>query len=143
MSEAAAVVTRVENGRVWIRSLQTSACGSCAQHGSCDAATLSKLLPAREYAIDGSADLHPGDRVCVTIDDRSLLFSSIALYLVPLVLMLAGVMASELLLPKAIGENWLPEIALASLLAAFGLIRRIQTHLVHFFVMRPRISHKL
>lgn len=126
MIEEQAIVTRVEHGQVWIKSLQSGGCGGCAQQTSCGTATLAKLLPKREFAVDCDLDLQEGDRVSVAIDNSQLLFSSLLLYLLPLLVMLAGVGLANALLPAAVAEAWLPEIALLILLLAFWLIRRFQ-----------------
>jgi len=143
MSEEIAVVTRSENGKVWIKSLQNGACGGCMQQASCGTAALAKLLPSREYPVDAGFDLNVGDKVCVSIDDSALLLGSVLLYLSPLLLMLAGVGLADRLLPPAMANNWLPEIALSVLLLAFALIHRIQTRLLPLFVLRTRITGKV
>jgi len=138
MSEETAIVTRRENGKVWIKSLQNSACGGCVQQASCGTAALAKLLPSREYSLDGGVDLNVGDKVCVDIDASTLLLGSAQLYLLPLLLMLAGVGLADRLLLPATANDWLPEIALSALLLAFALIHRLQTRLLHLFVLRTR-----
>jgi len=143
MSEEIAVVTRSENGKVWIKSLQNSACGGCAQQASCATATLAKWLPPREFPVDAGVDLNVGDKVCVSIDASALLLGSVLLYLSPLLLMLAGVGLADRLLPQAMADDWLPEIALSVLLLAFALIHRLQTRLLPLFVLRTRITGKV
>jgi sigma-E factor negative regulatory protein RseC len=143
MSEEIAVVTRSENGKVWIKSLQISACGGCVQQDACATATLAKWLPSREFPVDAGFDLKVGDKVRVCINDSSLLLGSVLLYLLPLLLMLAGAGIADRLLPQATADDWLPEIALSVLLLAFALIHRLQTRLLHLFLLRTRVTGKV
>lgn len=143
MIEEAAIVTRVAKGQVWIRSLQSGACGGCMQKATCGTATLAKWLPKREFAIDCDRDLLVGDQVRVAIDDSHLLLSSLVLYLLPLLTMLAGVGMANVFLPVAVSNSWLPEIALSVLLLAFWVIHRFQNFLLLCFCFNPQIVGKL
>ncbi|MCQ8116911.1 SoxR reducing system RseC family protein [Methylomonas rosea] len=143
MIEEAAVVTRVSDGRTWIKSLQSSACSGCAQHQSCGTATLAKVLPKREFAVDCEINLQAGDHVMVAIDDSQLLLTSLLLYLVPLIFMLLGVGLAEAWLPPPYNTDCLPEVALATLLSGFWLINRSQNLLLLHLCFKPQIVKKL
>lgn len=138
MIEEIAIVTRAGNGRVWIKSRQSGACGGCAQQHSCGTAAVAKLLPNREMEVDAPLGLQVGDPVRVAIDEAYVLSGSALLYLLPLSLMLAGVGLATALLPAA-AEAWMPEIALAVLLLAFRTVHRLQKRLSRFAV-RPVIT---
>ncbi len=120
MIEEQAIVTHVEQGQVWIKSLQTSACGGCSQQAGCSTATLAKILPKREFAVDCNLNLQVGDSVRVQIDDSHLILSSMLLYLLPLIITLTIVCLANTFLPML--ESWLPEISMATLLLTFWLI---------------------
>ena len=141
MIEEAAVVTRVGDGQTWIKSLQSSACGGCMQQQSCGTATLAKILPKREFAVDSEMALRVGDQVMVAIDDAHLLLTSLLLYLLPLLLMFAGLGLAEYFLPAA--ADWLPEIALLTLLLSFWLIHSSQHVLLLQLCFKPQIVRKL
>lgn len=143
MLEETAIVTRVTDGEVWIKSLQSGACGGCAQHSSCGTATLSKWLPKREFAVESDRPLKVGDQVRVGIDDSHVLLSSIVLYLLPIVVMLLGVGLATTFLPPAFCEAWLPELSLSLLLATFWVIHKLQNVLLLYFCFRPQIVGKL
>lgn len=144
MIEEAAVVTRVgADGRAWIKSLQSNACGGCMQQQSCGTATLAKILPKREFAVDCDITLQAGDRVVVAIDDGQLLLTSLVLYLLPLLFMLGGVGLAQAFLPPPHNADYLPEIALTSLLAGFALIHRCQNLLLLQLCFKPQIVKKL
>lgn len=123
MIEETALVTRVENGRVWIKSQQGGACGSCMQQSSCGTATLAKWLPKREFALDCTLPLQSGDQVRVSIDDSGLLAGSVLIYLLPLLLMLLAVTVTAYVIPA--GSAWLPELSISVLLLSFIGIHRL------------------
>jgi len=143
MLEETAIVTRIADGQVWIKSLQSGACGGCMQQSSCGTATLSKWLPKREFAVESDRVLQVGDQVRVGIDDSHVLLSSIVLYLLPIVVMLLGVGLANSLLPAAFTDAWLPEMALSLLLATFWGIHKLQNVLLLYFCFRPQIVGKL
>ena len=142
MIEEIAVVTRIDNGRIWIRGRDAGACSACLKQADCGTATLAKLLPKREFAIDGSFSCRVGDEVRVAIDDSHLMFGSILLYLLPLIVMLSGIALSSTFLPPALGADWLPEIALAILLLTFWAIHQFQRQLLRFWPLTPKIIGK-
>jgi len=130
MIEETAIVTRVVDGQVWIKSLQSGACGGCSQQTSCGTATLSKWLPKREFSVESNRTLKVGDQVKVAIDDSQLLLSSLLLYLLPLLVTLTGVCLANAFLPVTLTDAWLPEMALSLLLLTFWLIHRLQSLLL-------------
>lgn len=141
MIEEQAIVTQVLQGQVFIKSLQSGACGGCAQQTSCGTATLAKILPKREFAVDCDLNLQVGDCVRVQIDDSHLILSSLLLYLLPLVVTLTSVGFANAFLPML--ESWLPEISLATLLLTFWLIHLFHTPLLVKFSLKPLIVGKI
>ncbi|MDD2864425.1 MAG: SoxR reducing system RseC family protein [Methylococcales bacterium] len=141
MIEEQAIVTHVEQGQVWIKSLQTSACGGCSQQAGCSTATLAKILPKREFALESDLTLKVGDSVRVQIDDSHLILSSMLLYLLPLIVTLTIVCLANAFLP--ILENWLPEISMATLLLTFWLIHHFHAPLLVKFSLKPLITGKI
>lgn len=142
MVEEQAVITKVVCGQVWIKSLQNGACGGCAQQASCGTATLGKLLPRREFAVECGLDVRVGDRVVVAIDDAHLISASLLLYGLPLLVMLVVVGMMSLALPDNVVDFWLPEIALASLLITFWVIHRYQAVFLLHYCFKPQIVAK-
>jgi sigma-E factor negative regulatory protein RseC len=139
MVEEQAEVVRVENGQVWIKSLQAGACGGCMQKSACGAAALSKLLPKREFAVDCQLDLQVGDHVLVAIDDAHLLSTSLLMYILPVLAMLGIVSLASFVLPAAIADIWLPVIALIAVLLSFFLIHKFQGIFLLHFCFSPQI----
>lgn len=124
MIEETATVVRIGNGQVWIKSQKGGACAGCMQQSSCGTATLSKLLPQREFALACVLSLQPGDQVRVAIDDSCLVWGSLLLYLLPILAMLLMVALVGQFLPAL--TDWLPELALSTLLLVFWCIHRLQ-----------------
>ncbi len=141
MIEEQAIVTQVANGQVFIKSLQSSACGGCSQQTGCSTATLAKILPKREFAVDCDLNLQVGDSVRVQIDDTHLILSSMLLYLLPLIVTLTIVCLANAFLPML--ESWLPEISLATLLFTFWLIHNFHAPLLVRFSLKPQIMGKI
>lgn len=143
MIEEAALVTRVSEGQVWVKRLESGACGGCQQQSSCGTAALGKWLPVREFAIDSDQSLQTGDHVKVAIDDSHLLLSSLILYLLPLLMILLGVGLADIFLPPDFTEAWMPEVALSLLWMSFWVIHRFQNLLLVYVCFRPQIVEKL
>lgn len=143
MIEEIAIVSRIVAGQIWIKSQLSGACGGCRQQTSCGTATLAKLLPKREFAIDCDMTLQVGDKVRVAIDDGHLLLSSLLLYLLPLLILLFGVVLASAFLPTTLVDDWLPEFALMLLLSVFWLIHHFQGLLLIHLCLKPQIVGKL
>jgi sigma-E factor negative regulatory protein RseC len=126
MIEELAIVTRTAPGQVWIKRLQSGACGGCMQQSSCAGGTVAKILPKREFGVECDMALKAGDEVVVAIDDTHLLSTSLLLYVLPLLLMLLAVGLANQLLPVTLADIYLPVVALTSLLLAFWLVHRFQ-----------------
>ena len=142
MIEQQAIVTQISAGQVWIKSSHSGACGGCAQQTACGTATLAKMLPKREFAVDSDLQLQTGDEVVVAVDDAHLLSTSILMYLLPVLVMLTTTGFASLWLPAAIADDWLPLIALISLMLSFWLIHRLQHIVLLHFCFKPQILRK-
>lgn len=133
MLEQQAQVSRVENGIIYVKSLQTSACGHCAHQHSCGTTLYAKWLPQRELALPSQIRVAVGDTVIVAIDEGHLLRASLFVYLLPLLLMmLAAGFASIVNFPPAIA-------ALSALMAGFFIIYRLQWRFIRFFIDPPQL----
>lgn len=141
MIEEQAIVTRVGEGQVWIKSLQSGACGGCSQLAGCTSAAVSEILPKREFALDSDLNLQTGDCVRVQIDDSHLVLSSMLLYLLPLVVTLTVVCTANTFFP--ILEKWLPEISIVTLLITFWLIHHFHAPFLVKFSLKPQIVGRI
>lgn len=102
MIEEAGRVTAVEGDYAWVETQRQSTCGSCAARSGCGTSVLSRVLgqkSVRVRALDrvGTA---VGDDVIVGLDDSALLRGSMAVYLVPLLALMAGAIMAEAVAPQ-------------------------------------------
>jgi len=97
IEERARVVSVEPGGAVWVEAARASTCGGCAARGGCGSALLARVLGQRRARVRalGGEGLAPGDAVLIGIPERALVRGSLALYAVPLLLMLAGALAGE------------------------------------------------
>ena len=111
-------VVAVERDGVWIETLRQSACSTCAGKSGCGQHLFERHRPASRdpslsyIKVASSRELHEGDRVIVGMAESSLLKASFLIYLVPLLLMMAGIW----LLSLAGAADWLLFLAAAPLL---------------------------
>lgn len=98
MLEEKAQVVRVDGGEVWVETRRSSSCGSCSAQKGCGTATLSKVLGARRNIVRVLSDipLVVGDQVVIGIREQALVRGSLAVYAVPILLLLLGGLMGEL-----------------------------------------------
>lgn len=98
MLEESAQVVYVKGADVWVETQRKSACSSCEAQNGCGTSILSKVLGKRRSLIRvlTGLDLQPGDRVVVGIREQALVRGSVAVYAVPITLMLLGAIGGEL-----------------------------------------------
>jgi len=136
MIEQQARVTFVEGNRIYVESLQTSACSQCAQKSSCGSAIYASVLPKRQLALTTSLSLKQGDNVVVGLNERDLLRASLLLYLLPVIVMLITVSCFD-------GSDEITALlAVGSLAASLYCIHRLQAYFIHFFMTAPTIVRK-
>jgi sigma-E factor negative regulatory protein RseC len=101
MIETPAVVVRLEGGLAHVESFGANGCGSCSPGKSCATASLGKLFGAkpRLFRALNQIGAKAGDSVVVGIADGALLRGSLAVYLLPLVLLVAGALIATWLAP--------------------------------------------
>ncbi len=137
MIKEQALVTRVTGNRVYIQSMQSSACQHCIQQDSCGTALYAKILPSREIALFSKLNLHAGDTVIVGIEENHLLRASLFVYLLPLLSMLLTVGFFEG------GEVMSALLAFSSLTAGLYVVNRFQQRFTQNLMSPPRIISKL
>ena len=98
MLEETAQVVRVDSGGVWVETQRRSTCSSCTARTGCGTATLAKVLGRRRtrMRVLSDIDLHVGDQVIIGIRERALVQGSLAVYAMPIALMLLGALLGEL-----------------------------------------------
>jgi len=103
MIEQHARVIRVEGDEVWIRTEAQSGCHSCGARSGCGSALIARFFPQRvtqklPLAMGGAvATPAPGDQLVLGIDEAYLQRISLFLYLLPLLGLMCGAIAGQMI----------------------------------------------
>lgn len=123
MIEEQVIVTSLDVGGVWVEGVQQSACGSCSAKAGCGKHTMSQL--GRKVSLwlskdDSSGnDLTIGQQVIVGLPEGAILRSTLVLYGIPLMFLLAGAIVGHTLA----GELASIFLSIFSMLLGFKLAR--------------------
>lgn len=100
MLEQTAEVIKTASDGIWVQAVEPSGCGTCGGQG-CSSRRIAELFQRtpRHFLVDCDLALAPGDRIVVGIAKGSVLKSALRVYGLPLVLMLAGALLAQTLLP--------------------------------------------
>jgi sigma-E factor negative regulatory protein RseC len=117
-------VLEVQGEWAWVACRRQVECARCAEGRGCGGGVLGRLLGDRLHkvrAATGSMDVAPGDQVLIGLAEDAVMRAAAAVYLVPLLLALAGGGAAVALS----GGGDLPAIvgAIAGLLVGFRWAR--------------------
>lgn len=132
---------------VWLETVRNSACGACAARAGCGQPLMSKVLGGKAQAQRNrlpvqthDESLAEGDRVLLGIPESSVLAGAFWLYLAPIVALLAGAVAGQLLT----GNDWVA-FALGGLGFCLSLVgvNRQARRWQHDDRWRPRILGRL
>ena len=117
MIEEQALVVGIEQDKALLEIVRRTPCGLCGQTRGCGISVWGRLLGPRNNVFRAVNQLNAqvGDYVVVGVDEKALLASSLAVYGVPLAMLLAGAAVGTVLAPAA-GDAW----PLAG--AGFGLV---------------------
>jgi len=98
MLEETAHVVEVNHGGIWVETQRRSTCGSCSVNKGCGTAAISRALGKRRSIVRvlASMPLQAGDEIVIGIREQALIRGSLAVYAVPLVLLLLGALLGEL-----------------------------------------------
>lgn len=130
MIEERAIVSRVEDDRVWVRPFGVESCPRCQEGRGCGGGVIGRLVTRRrpEIAVQLRADLpRVGDVVIVGVEEGAVVQAALAVYALPIVTLLAaGGFAHQVLQAHEL------------LVAAFGAVG-----LVGGFVLTHRLGASL
>ncbi len=93
MIEMRAIVMQIQGEDASVKPIGTGGCGHCDSEGGCGSGTLTKLFcsnKARNFSVRNDASARVGDEVQISIPDGVLLRGAIKMYVLPLMLLLAG-----------------------------------------------------
>ena len=107
MIEEQALVVAIDGDQAMLEIVRRTPCGLCGQTRGCGVSVFGKLLGHRNNVFRAVNPLNAqiGDQVVVGVDEKALLVSSLAVYGIPLVLVLAGAIVGTLLAPSG-GDAW-------------------------------------
>ncbi len=100
-----AVVVALEDGSVWVETRRQSSCSACSAREGCGQGVMSRIASGREHYIRAMVDrtqqpsLVIGDMVTIAVPDESILHASVVVYLVPLLMLIAGMFGGNYIMP--------------------------------------------
>lgn len=120
MSQCDAVVVTVSGDDVWVElPARAPSCGSCKTPGACQNGLLGLSAGPRRYRIENQTGIRVGDRVSLTVADGTLWRASLASYVLPVLLAIAGAAIGQ----SMAGDVWAVAGTLAGLGCGFALLR--------------------
>ena len=148
MIEETAQVVRVDSSGVWVATERRSTCSSCSVQKGCGTATLSRVLGQRRALVRVLADQHlsAGDQVVIAIDERAVVRGSLAVYAVPVALLLLGALLGELGAQQGLwqsGELGSIGLGLSGLAAGLFWLRRFTRSIENNSHYQPVVLRKL
>lgn len=98
MLEETAQIVAVEGAEVWVEIERRSSCSSCAVNSGCGSAALAKVLGQRRNRVRALTHipLSVGDRVVIGVREQAVVRGSLAVYAVPVAMLLLGAVIGEL-----------------------------------------------
>jgi len=127
MIEETARVVEVGPDGVWVETTRQSSCSSCSSKSGCGTATLGKVMGQKSSRIRvlGELQVEVGDQVVIGINDGALVRGSLAVYMVPLLGLIAGAIFGQWLAVQLEAAPEIGEAVLGSagLLAGLGWLR--------------------
>ncbi|TSA50414.1 MAG: Fis family transcriptional regulator [Nitrosomonadales bacterium] len=115
MIEEQAVVIRVDQDQAYLEIVRRSPCGLCGQTRGCGISLWGRLFGHRQSMFQASNGIaaRAGDNVVVGVEEKALLASSLAVYGMPLLALLAG---------TALGTGLAPAAAARDLYSVLGAV---------------------
>jgi len=97
--EESGQVVEVQGEFAWIESERTTTCGSCAVRKGCGTSAIAKVLGQRRVRLRvlNPINASVGDNVVIGITESGLVRGSLAVYAAPLLGLVAGALAGQLL----------------------------------------------
>lgn len=127
MVEEQAQVVEVRGSRLMLEARTRSACDSCSASRGCGTSVLSKVVGRKfsRFQAENTVNAKPGDTVVVGLSEDALLTASLAMYLLPIMVMiLIALLADQLLATPLAGRDlYIAASALLGLAAGAFLSR--------------------
>jgi sigma-E factor negative regulatory protein RseC len=148
MLEETAQVVAVQGTEVWVETERRSSCSSCAANSGCGSAALAKVLGQRRSRVRALSPiaLKVGDRVVIGVCERAVVRGSLAVYALPVVMLLVGAVIGELGARQFLWQN--AEIAslvlgMAGLAGGLWWLRAFSRRIRHSPDYQPVVLRRL
>jgi sigma-E factor negative regulatory protein RseC len=121
MSQCDALVVEASGSEVWVEvSGRAAACGNCENTAACQDGLLGSNTGPRRYRLENRIGARVGDRVQLTVADGTLWRASVASYLLPVLLAIAGAVIGQ----SMAGDAWAVMGTVIGLGCGLVLLRR-------------------
>jgi sigma-E factor negative regulatory protein RseC len=132
MIEEQAIVVSVDKGFVNVETSSTSGCGSCQSSASCGAGLVSSLFgrKSRTLRIRNTVNARKGDTVTIGLNRLALVVASLMIYLLPLLMLIAGAITGE----------WLATALALNVIDLFSIIGGLAFAVLAFILSRRVLS---
>lgn len=92
MIEESGRVVAAEQGAIWVETMRQSACDSCSIKSGCGQGVLSRLFNVHKHHVRVLCQeaIKVNDHVVIGVSENIIIRSSMMLYLLPIILLLAG-----------------------------------------------------
>ena len=99
MIEERAQVVAVEGDNVLVQTQRQSSCGACAVKSGCGTSVLAGIVGQKmtQLRLPNTLGAKPGDEVLLGMAENALVAGSLLMYVLPLLMLLLGALAGELL----------------------------------------------
>ncbi|MEE8342548.1 MAG: SoxR reducing system RseC family protein [Gammaproteobacteria bacterium] len=97
MLEETGRVVQVSGDTAWVETERASTCAGCVAKSGCGTAVLSRVMGVRRNRVRALNPVHAcaGDRVVIGLQEDALVRGSLAMYLIPLMGLLAGAILGQ------------------------------------------------
>jgi len=127
MIEMRAIVIQIHGREASVQPIGTGGCGHCDSEGGCGSGTLTKVFcgsKPRQFKVRNEVSAKIGDEIQVSIPDGVLLRGAMKMYVLPLVLLLAGGIVGVSMAGEGAGRDaYAAAGAVVGLLLGFVLAR--------------------
>ncbi len=137
MRNECGTVIDVQNNYAILEIMQQDTCASCAAHEVCAALGGGK----KQISVINSLNAKKGDEVEICISDRGSLISALIVYVLPILLLLAGMVCGSIFLQNGLfsSDGAMAVGGTSSILIAFGIIKLINPIIKKMNIFRPNM----
>jgi sigma-E factor negative regulatory protein RseC len=128
MLETRAIVISLDGNEALVESLQGGGCGNCDSENGCGSGKLSQLFcrESRRFRVRNEANAQIGATVQIALAEGLLIRSALLVYVLPLLLLVAGALVGSVLISDEQSQDVYSAIGgLAGLISGFVIAKNI------------------